>query len=100
MIINILLVAFAVAAITLAVIALLRIRPITYAKVGGPPKDWVTIGIVDLSTGQQVPGVVECNTREGWIVAFALDESGNAQVVGEELAMVRRSGQFKIVRKK
>ncbi len=41
--------------------------PITYARVYGPPADWRGLKVYDLNTGQEVKGVVEVNTVEGWV---------------------------------
>lgn len=40
---------------------------ITYAKVNGPPDDWMNLKVTDLDTGKEAGRVIEVNTVEGWI---------------------------------
>lgn len=40
---------------------------ITYAKVGGPPDNWMHLRVRDLKTGELVNEVVQVNAAEGWL---------------------------------
>lgn len=76
-------------------------KPITYAKVDGPPDNWRGIRIFDLDTGLEVSRVEECNTVEGWLIRAKLNEDGQIYTVGEgddaEIARERVEGRFLIV---
>lgn len=51
---------------------------ITYAKVGGPPKQWR--GLKVFSGTVRLERVVEVNTIEGWVVRFAPREPGDTEL--------------------
>jgi hypothetical protein len=45
-----------------------RAGDIDYAKVGGPPRDWHKIIVLDAATDQELDRVIEANATEGWVV--------------------------------
>lgn len=45
-----------------------RASDVDYAKVGGPPKDWRNLIILDATTDLELDRVIEANAAEGWVV--------------------------------
>lgn len=41
---------------------------LNYAKVGGPPDDWLDIIVLDLETGKEIPDVIEANVDSGVVI--------------------------------
>ena len=75
--------------------------PITYAKVGGPPAGWSGLIIIDMSTGAEVPDVIEVSAVEGWLVRANRDEQGCIYAdpdKPDEVATERLVGSFEIRR--
>ena len=51
---------------------------LTYAKVGGPPDDWMDLVITETDSGAEVRRVVEVDTKAGWLLRHAANDKGNA----------------------
>ena len=71
---------------------------ITYAKVGGPPADYLMVVVVDDVTNQVVENAVEVNTKEGWVVVSVpniIKSNGNK----DKFVLEKRFGEFIICRK-
>lgn len=43
-------------------------KPILYACVGGPPKNWRDLIVVDLDTGLEITGVFEADQKRGCVL--------------------------------
>lgn len=52
---------------------------LTYAVVGGPPRNWHDLFVVDLDTQKEISRAVEVNTTEGWLVRFKEGPDGRIQ---------------------
>lgn len=48
--------------------------PIIYARVGGPPDDWVGLEIIDLDADSPVSNVIEVDTRAGFVLRYVGDK--------------------------
>lgn len=74
---------------------------LTYAKVGGPPEEWMGLKVLDVTTGQELRDVLEVNTVEGWCVTLQRDARDHLVVAWidgtPEPAQVRIEGVFKII---
>lgn len=72
--------------------------PLTYAKAGGPPDNWMAIRVRDLDSGALVTLVTEVNTEEGWLTRYLSDAQGNPlrDETGEALKVERVTGRFGI----
>lgn len=51
-------------------------EPLTYALVGGPPRDWRGLKIFDLDTAAEITEVVEVDTANGWVIRYVTDDRG------------------------
>lgn len=51
---------------------------ITYARAGGPPKNWREIEVVHVPSGQLLEGVIEVNTAQGYLRRFSDDAEPSA----------------------
>lgn len=74
---------------------------ITYAKVDGPPDDWMALKVIDLDAGQEVRMVLEVNTFEGWLIRNRADDGGEPLIdpdKPDEVAKERIEGRFEIIR--
>lgn len=74
---------------------------ITFAKVDGPPADWRGLRVIDLDTGLELDGVVECDTVERYVIRNRKDERGLPYEDPEKpghVAMERITGRFEIRR--
>lgn len=65
--------------------------PITYAKAGGPPDNWLGLQVRDLDTGKVLDRVLEANTVQGWVVEHSWGPPPASEVV-----RTRREGRFAI----
>ena len=75
------------------------LKPLRYAKVGGPPHDWLGLLVLDAVTGETVQEVVEVDCDEGWLIRLAKDADGKYIHDGDRVATERIGGQFLIVRR-
>lgn len=73
---------------------------ITFAKVGGPPADWMGVRVFNVETGVEMKNIVEVDTVEGYVLRHRVDaqglliiEAGSARVSVE-----RVNGAFRIER--
>lgn len=88
-------------------------RPeIRYAKVDGPPPDWVGLRIFDVDTGEEIMEVVEVDCDDGWLIRFKPGSDGkiyscdekDCSCVGDDLdpnghiATEKLHGRFRIER--
>lgn len=74
---------------------------ITFAKVGGPPADWMGLRVFDKATGQEINDVIEVDTVEGYVVRHRRDERGQVYEDPENpgtVATERVLGSFAIRR--
>lgn len=75
-------------------------EPLTYAKAGGPPADWLGIAILDRDSGQFVEDVEECNAAEGWLIRHKRNARGEFYLDGDKIAKERIEGRFAILRRR
>lgn len=67
----------------------------TYAKAGGPPRNWRYLEVIDLKTGAKVEGVIEADTAAGWIKRRYRDSTGRwARNGSGELVTITQIGRF------
>lgn len=67
----------------------------TYAEMGGPPKDWNELVVVDRDANKLVHQIVSVNTEKGWVDRFT-DEIPEGDIGGWPVE--RLEGNFEICR--
>lgn len=64
---------------------------LTFAKVGGPPEDWVHIVVVDLDTTERIMDAVV-------VRIWGPDGRGTVSILGDDGGITVRQGRFALYR--
>ena len=73
-----------------------KAQPLTYAKAGGPPKNWHKLEVLGPDGVTPMRDVVEVDAKEGWCIRNARGADGKLLVKDGALVPERIEGEFVI----
>ena len=73
-----------------------KAQPLTYAKAGGPPDNWVNLEVLGPDGVTQMRDVIEVDAKEGWCIRLARGPGGKLLVKDGALVPERIEGEFVI----
>ncbi len=72
------------------------VAPPDYWAAGGPPSDWHRYRVLDASSGEELPDVIEVDAVEGWCRRYCLDAAGKPVYDGATPLTTLERGYFRV----
>lgn len=72
-----------------------KYNTLLYCKVGETP-EWGRVHVINKDTGEEIPNVIECNPREGWLIRYAVGSDGHFRQDAQGIMRQRITGYFEL----